>query len=102
LTVTLGMNLMAASRNLLMIYLSLELVSIISFVMAGLKFKDAKSSEAAMKYVVYGGVASGVMLYGMSWIFGLTQSLYLGECAQRIADLTREQGKVPPVVFVGT
>ena len=102
LVLTLGMNLMAASRNLLMIYLSLEIVSVISFVMAGLKFQDAKSSEAALKYVVYGGVASGIMLYGMSWIFGLTQSLYLGECAERIQALTTEQGKVPAVVFVGT
>lgn len=102
LVLTLGMNLMAASRNLLMIYLSLELVSVISFVMAGLKFQDGKSSEAALKYVVYGGVASGIMLYGMSWIFGITQSLYLGECAQRIAELTTAQGKVPAVVFVGT
>jgi NADH-quinone oxidoreductase subunit N len=102
LVLTLGMNLMASSRNLLMIYLSLELVSVISFVMAGLKFNDAKSSEAALKYVVYGGVASGIMLYGMSWIFGVTQSLYLGECAERIAALTTAQGKVPAVVFVGT
>ncbi|MBK8251528.1 MAG: NADH-quinone oxidoreductase subunit N [Polyangiaceae bacterium] len=102
LVLTLGMNLMASSRNLLMIYLSLEIVSVISFVMAGLKFQDKKSSEAALKYVVYGGVASGIMLYGMSWIFGITQSLYLGECAERIVALTTAQGKVPAVVFVGT
>jgi NADH-quinone oxidoreductase subunit N len=101
MVLTLGMNLMAESRNLLMIYLSLELVSVISFVMAGFKINDAKSSEAAMKYVIFGGVASGIMLYGMSWIFGISQSLYLGECAARIADLTRAQGKVPEVVFVG-
>ncbi len=101
MVLTLGMNLMAESRSLLMIYLSLELVSVTSFVMAGFKINDAKSSEAALKYVVFGGVASGIMLYGMSWIFGISQSLYLGECATRIADLTRAQGKVPEVVFVG-
>jgi NADH-quinone oxidoreductase subunit N len=95
------MNLMAESRNLLMIYLSLELVSVISFVLAGFKINDGKSSEAALKYVVFGGVASGIMLYGMSWIFGITQSLYLGECATKIAEMTRAQGKVPEVVFVG-
>src|SRR6478609_5897964 len=93
MVLTLGMNLMAESRSLLMIYLSLEMVSVISFVMAGFKINDAKSSEAAMKYVIFGGVASGIMLYGMSWIFGLTQSLYLGECATRIAALTQAQGK---------
>lgn len=99
---TLGMNLMAESRNLLMIYLSLELVSVISFVMAGFKINDKKSSEAALKYVIFGGVASGIMLYGMSWIFGITQSLYLGDIAARIAAMSHEQGKVPEVVFVGT
>jgi NADH-quinone oxidoreductase subunit N len=102
IVLTLGMNLMAESRHLLMIYLSLEMVSVISFVMAGFKINDGKSSEAALKYVIFGGVASGIMLYGMSWIFGLTQSLYLGECATRIAALTAAQGKVPEVVFIGT
>jgi NADH-quinone oxidoreductase subunit N len=101
MVLALGMNLMAESRSLLMIYLSLELVSVISFVMAGFKINDARSSEAALKYVIFGGVASGIMLYGMSWIFGISQSLYLGECAQKIAELTRAQGKVPEVVFVG-
>jgi NADH-quinone oxidoreductase subunit N len=101
MVVALGMNLMAESRSLLMIYLSLELVSVISFVMAGFKINDAKSSEAALKYVIFGGVASGIMLYGMSWIFGISQSLYLGDCAARIAELTRAQGKVPEVVVVG-
>jgi len=101
MVLALGMNLMAESRNLLMIYLSLELVSVISFVMAGFKINDAKSSEAAMKYVIFGGVASGIMLYGMSWIFGITQSLYLGDCAVKITELTRVDGKVPEAVFVG-
>ena len=101
MVLALGMNLMAESRSLLMIYLSLELVSVISFVMAGFKINDARSSEAAMKYVIFGGVASGIMLYGMSWIFGLSQSLYLGDCAAKVAELTRAQGKVPEVVVVG-
>ncbi len=102
MVLTLGMNLMAESRSLLMIYLSLEIVSVISFVMAGFKINDAKSSEAALKYVIFGGVASGIMLYGMSWIFGVTQSLYLSECATKIHAMTVAQGKVPEVVFVGT
>ncbi|WP_437956713.1 NADH-quinone oxidoreductase subunit N [Sorangium sp. So ce119] len=102
LVLSLGLNLMAASRHLLLIYLSLELVSVISFVLAGFKINDAKSSEAALKYVIFGGVASGIMLYGMSWIFGITASMRLGECAARIAELTAQQGRVPEVVFVGT
>ncbi|WP_437673741.1 NADH-quinone oxidoreductase subunit N [Sorangium sp. So ce131] len=102
LVLSLGMNLMAASRHLLTIYLSLELVSVISFVLAGFKVSDAKSSEAALKYVIFGGVASGIMLYGMSFLFGATASMHLGECAARIAALTAQEGRVPEVVFVGT
>ncbi len=102
MVLTLGMNLMAESRHLLMIYISLELVSVISFVMAGFKINDGKSSEAALKYVIFGGVASGIMLYGMSWIYGVSQSLYLSEQAARIAQMTAAQGKVPEVVIVGT
>ncbi len=101
LVLTLGMNMMAASRHLLMIYLSLEMVSVISFVMAGFKIGDRKSSEGALKYVIYGGVASGVMLYGMSWIYGLTASLQLGDISVAIHDMTAKTGKVPEAAFVG-
>ncbi|APR83509.1 NADH-ubiquinone oxidoreductase chain N [Minicystis rosea] len=101
LVLTLGLGLMAESRNLLMIYLSIELVSVMSFILAGFTINDRKSSEAALKYVIFGGVASGIMLYGMSFIFGVTQSLSLGECAARIAEMTQAEGRVPAVVFVG-
>ena len=101
LVLTLGMNLMASSRNLLMIYLSLEMVSVISFVLAGFKLDDAKSAEAALKYVVFGGVASGIMLYGMSFLFGVSQSLSLADIAHKTAELTARNGKVPEAVFVG-
>ncbi len=101
MVITLGMNMMAASRHLLMIYVSLEMVSVISFVLAGFKIGDRKSSEGALKYVIYGGVASGVMLYGMSWIYGVTGSLNLGDIFASISQLTAETGKVPEAVFVG-
>jgi NADH-quinone oxidoreductase subunit N len=71
LGITLGMNLMAAATDLIMAYMSLELVSLLSYVLAGFRRRDRKSSEAALKYAIYGGVASGVMLYGMSLLFGL-------------------------------
>ena len=100
LTIALGLNMMAMSRNLLMIYLSLELVSVISFIMAGYKMDDRKSSEAGLKYVIFGGVASGIMLYGMSWLFGLTQSLNLAEISRRVVALSAEQHRVPEAVFV--
>lgn len=101
LIINLGLNLMVMSRNLLMIYLSLEMVSVISFVLAGFKIDDRKSAEGALKYVIFGGVASGIMLYGMSWIFGISQSLDIGEIGNQIAMATAQNGRVPLVILVG-
>ncbi len=75
LTSALGMFFMASSSNLLMAYLSLELVSITSYILTGFLPHNRRSTEAALKYLIYGGVASGTMIYGMSWIFGMTGSL---------------------------
>jgi len=72
---TLGMFLMAAAANLLMAYLALEFVSLTSYVLSGILRHNRRSQEAALKYLIYGGVASGMMIYGMSWIFGLAGSL---------------------------
>ncbi len=72
LTLNLGMNLMAAASDLLMAYLSLEMVSLMSYIVVGFRRRSAASSEAALKYVIYGGVASGVMLFGLSLLYGLT------------------------------
>jgi NADH-quinone oxidoreductase subunit N len=71
LTTTLGMMLMAAATDLLTAFLSLEMVSIMSYVLAGFRRRSRQSAEAALKYIIYGGVASGVMLYGMSLLYGL-------------------------------
>jgi NADH-quinone oxidoreductase subunit N len=102
LVVSIGMNFMAMGRSLLMIYLSIEIVSVISFVMAGFKLDDRKSSEAALKYVVFGGVSSGIMLYGMSWLFGLTRSLLLPQISEHIVEMTITEGHVPEVVFMAS
>ena len=75
LTCALGMFFMASSSNLLMAYLSLELVSLTSYVLTGFLPHNRRSSEAALKYLIYGGVASGTMIYGMSWIYGMAGSL---------------------------
>ena len=66
-----GMFLMASANDMLMVYLGLEMVSILSFAMAGYRSHDKRSSEAALKYVVYGGAASGLMLFGISLLYGL-------------------------------
>jgi NADH-quinone oxidoreductase subunit N len=77
LAATLGMDLLAGSRNLLMAVVALELVSIMSYVLAGFDRRDTRSGEAALKYMVFGSMASGALLFGASWLFGLTGTLDL-------------------------
>jgi NADH-quinone oxidoreductase subunit N len=67
----LGMMLLAASRNLITIYVSLELTSMSLYVLAAF-LKDRKSSEAGIKYLLLGAIASAVLLYGMALTFGIT------------------------------
>ena len=69
---TLGMFLMAGAANVLMMVLAMELVSLSSYVLAGYTKEALDSSEASLKYIIYGAVASGIMLYGISILFGLT------------------------------
>ena len=75
----LGMNLMAMSSNLLMMYLSLELVSIASYVLTAFTLDNRKSAEASLKYFIYGAFSSGIMIYGISWIYGLAGTLNLAD-----------------------
>ncbi|MBI5955449.1 MAG: NADH-quinone oxidoreductase subunit N [Chloroflexi bacterium] len=78
----LSITLVAASTNLIMIFLSLEFLSISSYILVGYLREDARSSEAALKYFLFGAMASAAMLYGMSLIYGLTGSLGLAEIAR--------------------
>ena len=75
LSILLGLYLMASSVNLLMIYLAVELVSIPSYILAGFNKNDKASNEASLKYVIFGSFASGLMLFGMSLMYGLSGSL---------------------------
>ncbi len=85
LSVLLGMFLLAASTDIVMLYLSLELVSIPSYLLAGYLKGRESSIEASMKYVVYGATASGVMIYGFSLLFGLSGSTQIGEIGRALA-----------------
>ncbi|MCW5893429.1 MAG: NADH-quinone oxidoreductase subunit N [bacterium] len=71
----LGMLLMASAANLLMAYLALELVSLCAYALTGFLRHDRRGGEAALKYLLYGGVASGTMIYGMSLLFGLAGTM---------------------------
>ena len=74
----LGMNLMAASADLVMLYLAIETASIPLYVLAGFMLADNKSTEAGFKYLLFGALTSTVMLYGFSLVFGFagTTDLY--------------------------
>jgi len=78
LAATLGMNLMAASADLVMLYLAIETTSIPLYVLAGFMLADKQSNEAGFKYLLFGAMTSAIMLYGFSLLFGFsgTTSLY--------------------------
>ena len=77
LSVTLGMLLLSSSINLAMLFLSFELVSLTSYIMVGYLKNDRLSNEASLKYILFGAIASGAMLYGFTLIYGMTGSLNL-------------------------
>ena len=87
LAVTFGMFLMASSTNLLMIFISLETVSLTSYILAGFLTHSPRSSEAAFKYITYGAVASGTMLFGLSLLFGMTGTGDLATISTKLPDL---------------
>jgi NADH-quinone oxidoreductase subunit N len=70
----LGMNLMATSANLVMLYLAIETTSIPLYVLAGFLRSDDKSTEAGFKYMLFGALTSAVMLFGFSLLFGFTNT----------------------------
>lgn len=81
---TLGMCLMASANHLLMIFIAVEMASLPSYALAGYLKTQRRSSEASLKYVVYGSGASGIMLYGMSLLAGKFGSGYLPTIAEGI------------------
>jgi NADH-quinone oxidoreductase subunit N len=83
LLATLGMMLMAATADLISLYISLELTSISLYVLVGF-LKDKKSTEASLKYLLLGAIASAVLLYGMALVFGFTGQTQLGAIAQSL------------------
>ena len=86
---TLGMLMMAGANHLLMLFLAIEMASVPSYVMVGFLKGRKKSSEAALKYVVYGAGTAGVMLYGISILAGVLGTAEFPEIANRIAILVQ-------------
>ncbi len=85
LAATLAVYLAVAANDLITLYLALETLSILSYVLTGFLRGDRRSNEAAVKYFLYGAAASAVMLYGFSLLYGLTGTTALPEIARRLA-----------------
>jgi NADH-quinone oxidoreductase subunit N len=86
-----GGFLLASANNMLTLYLGIETLSILSYVMASLKKNDERSSEAGLKYALYGGISAGIMLFGMSHIFGVLGTIQFTGVAKMIPTLTTGQ-----------
>jgi NADH-quinone oxidoreductase subunit N len=84
---TLGMCIMASANNALMVFLGVEMASVPSYALAGLLKGRRQSSEAALKYAVYGAGTAGIMLYGISLLCGVLGSAHIPTMAVRLAEL---------------
>jgi NADH-quinone oxidoreductase subunit N len=93
----LGMMIMISAHSLLTVYMGLELLSLCLYSLVAFDRDNAKASEAAMKYFVLGALASGMLLYGMSMVYGMTGSLDISEITKAISDLNPKN----PVLIMG-
>ncbi|MGE3804241.1 MAG: NADH-quinone oxidoreductase subunit N [Gemmataceae bacterium] len=101
---TVGMSLMASANHLLMVFIAVEMASVPSYALAGFLKTKRQSSEASLKYVVYGGGAAGVMLFGISLIAGTFGTGYLPDVAKGFVAVLHE-GSDPSqkmVLLLGT
>lgn len=96
----LGMVMMCSSRDLVSVFIALELLSIPSYMLAAWKKRDGRGNEAGVKYYLMGVFASGVLLYGMSLLYGATGTTKLTEIASSLADRDLIALEVVAVAFV--
>ena len=98
----LGMMIMVSGQSMLTIYMGLELLSLCLYSLVALDRDNAKSSEAAMKYFVLGALASGMLLYGMSMIYGMTGSLNISAITSALQEIPPlDSGPKNPVLILG-
>lgn len=83
---TLGMSFLASTRELITIYVSLEMTSLSLYALSGY-LRDARSTEAGLKYLVFGAISSALLLYGIALVFGLTGTTYLQDILVRLAPI---------------
>ena len=97
---TLGMTLMASAVDLISIFVALELTAIPLYVLVGF-LKDQKSTEASLKYVLLGGIASAVLLYGMALTFGFSGETQLSEIARVVQGISPGSLMASPGLILG-
>jgi NADH-quinone oxidoreductase subunit N len=83
---TVGMIVLASSTDMIMIFLGIEIISISLYILAGVRRKDIKSNEAALKYFLLGAFATGFLLYGMALIYGSTGSTKLSIISKVVSE----------------
>ena len=97
----LGMVVMSSSRDLITIFVALETLSIPAYMLAGWRKRDLKSNEASLKYYLLGVLASAIMLYGMSLIYGFTGTTILTDIGAQLAGNAAEMPMVTlAIVFI--
>ena len=96
----LGMVMMASSRDLVSVFIALELLSIPAYMLAAWRKRDTKSNEAGVKYYLMGVFASAVLLYGMSLLYGATGSTKLVDIGASLADRNLIGLDVVAVAFI--
>jgi NADH:ubiquinone oxidoreductase subunit 2 (subunit N) len=103
MTATIGAMFLCSANDLITIFVSLECLSLCSYLLSGYTKKDIRSNEAVMKYLLIGGLSSSILVYGFSWLYGLSG----GELQlQKIADglITTEMynysGSLIAMVFI--
>ena len=100
LSSVLGMMIMASARELITIFVALELLSIPAYLLAGWRKRDEKGNEAMVKYYLLGVLSSALMLYGMSFIYGLTGSTLLTEINTSLSNLDHGKELAAAGVFL--
>lgn len=100
LGVLLGGMLLVSANNMLTLYLGIETLSILSYVLSSFKREESRSAEAGLKYALYGGISAGVMLYGISHIYGTLGTIQFTEIATKVVALQSAQIALLMVSFV--
>ena len=100
LFIAVAMAFAVSANNLLLIFVAIEFLSITSYILVGSIREDLRSSEAGLKYFLYGSVASAIMLYGMTFMYGATGSLNLVEIGTAFAENTTVSSAVVPAIIL--